>query len=581
MTRPRIPLAGLLAAVALALSACISMPESGPVVETGSEGNPEDQTGVYIDAKPPRAGDSATDVVTGFLEAMTATPIDLNVAREFLTRDAEAAWDPDARTITYAEVIGPLGSDPVTVKLVGAEHLDQKGAFLGALPREERTLELPVRRENGQWRIAEAPDALVVPEAWFEQVFRHVSLYYFDPSAQILVPEPVFVPYGEQQLATELTRALLRGPSRRLADVSRSFVPSALDLFGSVTVSDDGLADLTLRGYAGELTPQASQLMLAQLAWTLRQDPSVTAFRLSIGGQPVTLPGGVSEFSVDQGLAYDPTGLQSSSLLFGLRRGFLVSGPPDALAEVSGPMGSSDLGVRSMAVNLNATTVAGVTGSGDEVLVTSVRGAGEPVEQVVSGAEDLLRPAWDVSDRLWLVDDRSSGAQVSYLTSRGPPVAVKVPGVTGERVSRFLVSRDGSRLVAVLPRSRGDRIMVSRILHGADGRVLGATPAEEIAWEGESGLRIRDIGWSSPTSVAVLHQVARELFELRTIAVDGAPSGVDDLLTTLPGRVLGLATSPVAEETLYAVTNTSLLDPRGEAAQAGLDAGTTVVGYVG
>lgn len=580
MTRPRTRLVGLLAAVALGLSACISMPESGPVVETGSEGNPEDQTGVFIDAKPPQAGDSATDVVTGFLEAMTATPIDLNVAREFLTRDAEAAWDPDVRTITYAEVIGPLGSDPVTVKLVGAEHLDQKGAFLGALPREERTLELPVRRENGQWRIAEAPDALVVPEAWFEQVFRHVSLYYFDPSAQILVPEPVFVPYGEQQLATELTRALLRGPSRRLADVSRSFIPSALDLFGSVTVSDDGLADLTLRGYAGELTPQASQLMLAQLAWTLRQDPSVTSFRVSIGGQPVTLPGGVSEFSVDEGLAYDPTGLQSSSLLFGLRRGLLVSGPPDALAEVSGPMGSSDLGVRAMAVNLNATTVAGITGSGGEVLVTSVRGSGERVEQVVSGAEDLLRPAWDVSDRLWLVDDRSSGAQVSYLTSRGP-VAVKVPGVTGERVSRFLVSRDGSRLVAVLPRSRGDRIMVSRILHGADGRVLGATPAEEIAWEGESGLRIRDIGWSSPTSVAVLHQVARELFELRTIAVDGAPSGVDDLLTTLPGRVLGLATSPVAEETLYAVTNTSLLDPRGEAAQAGLDAGTTVVGYVG
>ena len=578
MTR-RHALAALLATLVLPLSACIGMPESGPVVETRSEGQPDDQAGIFIDAKPPQPGDSATDVVTGFLEAMTATPIDLNVAREFLTRDAEAAWDPDARTITYAELIGPLGSAPVTVQLADAEHLDQRGAFLGELPRDERTLEFPVRREGGQWRIADAPDALIVPESWFEQVFSHVSLYYFDPSAQILVPEPVFVPFGPQ-LATELTRAVLRGPSRRLDDVSRSFIPPGLDLFGSVTVSDEGVADLTLRGYTGELTPQASQLMLAQLAWTLRQDPSVAAFRVSIGGQQVTLPGGVSEFSVDEGLAYDPTGLQASSLLFALSDGRLVSGAPGGLAAVSGPMGSEDLGVRSMAVNLNATTVAGVSGAGDRVLVTPVRDEGQRVEEIVSGAENLLRPAWDFSDRLWLVDARASGAEVSYLTSRGP-VAVTVPGVTGRRVSRFLVSRDGSRLVAVLPRAAGDRLVVSRILHGADGKVIGVTRAQEIAWEGESGLRIRDIGWSSPTSVAVLHRVARELFELRTIAVDGAPSGVDDLLTTLPGRVLGLATSPVAEETLFAVTNTSLLDPRGEAVSAGLGPETTQVGYVG
>ena len=52
--------------------------------------------------------------------------------------------------------------------------------------------------ENGEWRIAEAPDALIVPETWFEQRFRQVSLYFFDPSAQILVPEPVFVPRGDQ-----------------------------------------------------------------------------------------------------------------------------------------------------------------------------------------------------------------------------------------------------------------------------------------------------------------------------------------------------------------------------------------------
>ena len=72
-----------------------------------------------------------------------------------------------------------------------------------------------------------APDALIVPDSWFEQRFRQVSLYFFDPSARILVPEPVFVPRGEQ-LATALTSALLRGPGLALEGISRSFIPEGL-----------------------------------------------------------------------------------------------------------------------------------------------------------------------------------------------------------------------------------------------------------------------------------------------------------------------------------------------------------------
>ena len=51
-------------------------------------------------------------------------------------------------------------------------------------------------REDGEWRIAKAPDALIVPRTWFAPRFRQVSLYFFDPTGQILVPEPVFVPSG-------------------------------------------------------------------------------------------------------------------------------------------------------------------------------------------------------------------------------------------------------------------------------------------------------------------------------------------------------------------------------------------------
>ncbi len=48
--------------------------------------------------------------------------------------------------------------------------------------------------EDGEFRIAGPPDALIVPQSWYAQRFRQVSLYFFDPTSQVLVPDPVFVP---------------------------------------------------------------------------------------------------------------------------------------------------------------------------------------------------------------------------------------------------------------------------------------------------------------------------------------------------------------------------------------------------
>ena len=42
------------------------------------------------------------------------------------------------------------------------------------------------------------PDALIVPETWFDDWYERASLYYFDPTTEIMVPEPVFVPRGDQ-----------------------------------------------------------------------------------------------------------------------------------------------------------------------------------------------------------------------------------------------------------------------------------------------------------------------------------------------------------------------------------------------
>lgn len=568
------------------LTACVGMPDSGPVVEVGSEGDIEQPPIAAIDPRPPEPGALPSAVVTGFLDAMTAWPSQTSVAREFLSEEAAPTWKPEEQTVIYTEALPPQGNLDVSVELVAGEYLDSRGSYVGRLPASRETVSFPMVRENGEWRIAAAPDALIVPDTWFEQRFRQVSLYFFDPTAQILVPEPVFVPRGEQQ-ASALIEALLRGPGRSLSGVSRTFIPDGLSLADvSVTPDADGVAELRFRGYSGRLTPEASELMLAQLAWTLDQEPTIRSLRVTLGEQTLTLPGGVSTFGVEeQGAGFDPAVIESSSLLYGLREGRLVFGPADALNPAGGPMGEDPIGIRSIAVNLTATTVAGVSEDGGQVLVSSVRGPRPGVQEVAGGAQSLLRPAWDFDDRLWLVDDSTDGARISYLdvTDRTvtSPQRLDVPGITGRRVTRFLVSRDGSRLVAVVRRRDGDRLMVSRIRHGGDGRVLRATPAQWIVREDDAGPRIRDIGWSSPTAVAVLSRLASEYFQVRTVAVDGSPPGLDSLLSRPSGRVLSLATSPAPDEPLYAVTASELDDLSGGSAVIPLPPDLTQLDYVG
>ena len=586
MSRAVTPRARRTAAAALAcltvvtLAGCVRLPESGPVVETESEGTADEPPAIFIDPKPPEPGEQPDEIVNDFLEAMTATPLSTNVARQYLTRDANAEWNPEASTITYARVSQPRGTDLLTVELSEASLLDGRGTFRGPLPPDQQVLEFRMAIENGEWRIAAAPDALVVPESWFEQRFRQVSLYFFDPSAQIMVPEPVFVQRGEPS-TTALTEALLRGPGPELDGISRSFIPPGLDFDLSVPVSEEGVADIALRGYSGQMTPEASELMVTQLAWTLRQEPDIEAIRVSIGGQQVTSDSGQSLFDVDARSEYDPTGLDSSHLFYGLDNGLLVSGQPETLTPVDGPMGGGALGARSFAVNLDGTTVAAVNAAGGAVLESSVAGPEQRIQEVVSAAERLLRPAWDFADRLWLVDARDDGAAVLFLGGRGPR-EVDVPRVSNRRVTMFLVSRDGSRLVAVVRGRSGDQLMVSRLRRNDQGAIVSATRARRISWEGEGALQIRDIAWTSPTSIAVLHRVASQISEVRTISVDGSPSGADDLLTQLSGPVRSLAGSPVPGEGLYAVTGAVLDDlSRGDTGDVAFDPSIRQLAYVG
>jgi hypothetical protein len=548
-------LAGL--ALCAALTGCVQMPDSGPIVEADSKGEIDQQLGYYNDPPPPAPGETPPEIVKHFLDAMAANPIQVSTARLFLSHQAATTWSPFDRTITYGESTLPEGIDRVGVTFNEANHLDERGAWLGSLPTAQERMTFPMVKEDGEWRIAAAPDALIVPELWYEQNYRQVSLYFFDPTSQILIPEPVFVPRG-QRLVSSLVTALIAGPPKGLSGVERTYVPASLKVSASTHVRADGTAEISLLGKPADLSPEDAALMVAQFGWTLAQDPDITSLRLSIGGEQVTLAGGITTFSVDQGLNYDPTVLQSSSLLYGLDDGRLVSGTPKTFSRVDGPMGAGDLGLSAASVSLRATLAAGVSADRSRLYVTHVRGAGSEVDTALQDGIDLLRPTWDFADRLWAVN-RPQRAQVAYIAhGRSHPVAV--PGITSKHVRQALISRDGSRFVAVVHTKARDVLRVSRISYDSRGRVFRASHARTISGQLDPAVAIRDIGWASPTSIAVLARPASSISELRTVPVDGAPAAIGSISTTWPGKVRGIASSPTATDPLYLWTKDGLID---------------------
>ena len=556
MRSPARVLGGVVALLSAALlTSCVQVPDAGPVMEEEQRPAETEPLGQYNNPPPPVPGASATDVVNGFLTAMTATPLQIRTAQKYLTGPGKASWQPK-RVIVYTSHSTPRGTDEVHMRIRGGK-VGADAQWRGMLSHSAQRMTFPMVKQGGEWRIASAPNALIVSRQFFDAQFQDAQLYYFDPSGRILVPETVHVPQGSQ-LASALLRALLTGPPASLTGVTRTFLPQGMTLGLSVVVGKGGVAEVSLRGPdPGPLSTKATQLMLAQLTWTLREDPAITAFRLTINDRQVTEASGVSTFRTAPAPAdpHDPAVSQASSLVFALHRGKLVSGSADHPTKVTGPFGKADLGIGAFAVSLDGNQMAGIDPGG--LLVGPVVEDTQP-SRVLTGP-GLLRPAWDFANRLWEVQNGPRGATVICL-DRGRLRDVRVPGITGEAVNRFLVSRDGSRLVAVLRGPRVDKIVVSRLRYNSNDRVVGATRARPIRWFSGDATRVRDIGWTSPTTIAVLNHVGNAHSETRIFDVDGSTPPNEAQPVTLTGDVVHLATSPVAGQTPYAVFPHSIDD---------------------
>ena len=524
-------------------------------------GRPE-ASDALVDFTPggPKSGIGPVPLVNNFLRAMTATPLSTHVAQQYLTSESSGSWAPERGTVVYGRsTIESLPKGRMALRLSDVVELDGRGTWLGdPTGGAGRDYTLKLVKEGGEWRISDPPDRLIIPRSHFDTEYQQYFLYFFDKSAQVLVPEPVYVPRG-LQAPTLLIAALLKGPAPALQGVETTFVPRGTRLDGiSVPVTRDNTAEVPLSKEVLELGDDQLNLLFAQLSWTLGQISGVERMRVTVGRTPVDLAGGRVDVPVTQGSEFDPALAWASTSLFGTRDRRVVTLAGNRESRISGPFGTLPLGLRSIAVDLPAQHVAGVTSDGTRVLESDKdRAAGKPatlsdVRTVYPRGTDLLRPAYDLYGQLFVVDRTAGGARLSVVRA-GTARTFTAPGLTGEPVVRFVLSRDGTRLVSQVRRDGVDRLFVSRVQRDATGRVRGLLPARALPLTGFEGDQIRDLGWRAPGSLAVLSGPNAGTSQVLVVKIDGS-SRPEDLSTDAElfrDQAVRLVTAPSVGAPLY------------------------------
>lgn len=171
------------------LTGCASMPSSGEVHKVGGEKHADTDPQVRVFGVKPQGGETPSDIVSGFLEAITSDEADYATAKLYLTKDQGKRWKPEsgitvlAGGIAQAQEPGTTtdgkDGDSTQITLSGTKvaTVDERHAYTA----ENGTFSSGLRltKEDGEWRIAGVADGLVLSEADFQRFYRSVDTFYF------------------------------------------------------------------------------------------------------------------------------------------------------------------------------------------------------------------------------------------------------------------------------------------------------------------------------------------------------------------------------------------------------------------
>lgn len=480
--------AAVAVALALLLAACASIPDSGPVRQGGPVAQVNDQLDLDFNPSPPENGATPQRIVQGFIDAASSPKNNFAIARKYLTKAMASSWNPDAsvtvddgRNRTFDHE-----GNQWSVDVIPVANVDSVGSYRPVASKAPVGLSYELARENGQWRIAVAPDGVVIDDPTFRAVYSQQTLYFYNAGYSYLVPDARWFPARVASAATRVAGAVLAGPAKWLSGAVTTAFPQGTQLAVPSVTTNAGVAHVDLSSEAG----QADQLQLQRMQLQLEQSLGglASSVQLSIEGNAQQISPLSDSASPLQDPSVDSHAVVYRGSSFGLLNGSTIT-------DLSG------LSDKVVALEPSAATI---DASRDQVAVLShgtavlVRKSGDPVH--VDARPGLIAPALDNDGWLWSVP----GAQPDALQvagSNGQPHAVKAdwPGAVG--IVALAVSRDGSRVVAVLRTSVGYSVVAAGVVRGSDGVPTSLTQPIELAVGDGSPT---SIAWTGELSIAVL-----------------------------------------------------------------------------
>lgn len=495
------------------LTGCAQLPtsgpvSSGPVVEVGGS----EDFAFYTPSGPELDADQ-TEIVSGFINAHIGPQNDYAIAREFLTEEFSAAWNPQEEVLIrsssprYEPV--SVNRQQVTVRTIAT--VDEVGEYRSLDEIEQRTLFFNLVQQRGEWRIDSAPNLTVVSSPVFSVVFQSYSIYFYDRGYRYLVPDVRWFPVRSSS-ATRMVRALLDGPSEWLEDSVRTAIPELTSLTIDSVPINDAVAEVDLSSQALAADPSMRSLMKAQIENTLTSLSTVSSIEILIDRNPQEIE------------LVSPTQLPNSP------------GTPLMLSETSvyrinGSTAIPVAGSSTHVLRLNPTEVA-LSESEQTLALVNEQGMHlaelESNESVLIDEQpDIISPHFDADDYLWSVS-ANDGINV-YKKGQ---LSTLVESQSDTRID-FALSPEGSRMVEIVEADEVRRLQIRGVIRDSDGKPRALTDPVTIR-----SARPQLVSWIAESELALVEKTVTD----STVLSVSSLLGETEVTITPPVTIEGLTT---------------------------------------
>ncbi|WP_327677442.1 LpqB family beta-propeller domain-containing protein [Kitasatospora sp. NBC_00458] len=556
-TEPRLAAAVGVVLGALLAAGCAGMPDSGAITKVElPQGSAEKNLQVRVFPLEPTKGAKPQELLTGFLDALTADD-NYVTARQYLTAAAAAGWKPEAGIQVLAS--NPVHSDvdvtdadtEITIPVDGqlVSEVDARHSFAPQASARKVSIDFSFHREkSGEWRIAKLPDGLIINETNFRNSYRQVDRFFYaapDPSAptagsatyrDVLIADPIYLRRRIDPLVYA-AKAVVAGPSTWLTPVTRTAFPAGT-VVDAVVVDDNRTAHVTL-GDVDLSTATTCRRMATQLLYTLADQGKGQVERLDLKGrhggpscqastsdEPETGPGSLAgtmasrQFyqRADDGVLYEMRGDTSSDPV----RGPL--GKPQPNGRAIGAVAVARDGERAAAISADGHQLytvplsEGMPAMPQPLLTTGARPGAK-------GGDGLTSPTWDGRGDLYLVDREPQSPRVLMVRDK-QVVPVPVEGLGGRSLQAVKVSSDGIRIALLVgegKEAKDQKLLLGLVVHGGTkeaptARITDLRLASPVFQE------VVSVSWAEADQLLVLGTEKGRQQQLYYISTDGSPS---------------------------------------------------------